>query len=148
MKIILRQDVENVGAIGDLVTVKSGFARNFLIPRSLAYIANAGTIKALETEKKHHSSKMDKLKARAEQIVSRLAELQLSIPMQVGAEGRLFGAVTPQMVAQELALRGFDVDKRGITFEEPIKSLGVFDVKVKLHPEVSGNVKIWVISAD
>ena len=89
---------------------------------------------------------MAKLKAEAELLASKLTEVQLSIGMKVGEEGRLFGTVTQQMVADELQLRGYDVDKRNVTIDEPIKSLGVFDVKVKLHPEVTTTVKVWVIS--
>ncbi|HYF02150.1 MAG TPA: 50S ribosomal protein L9, partial [Patescibacteria group bacterium] len=78
----------------------------------------------------------------------KLAELQISVAMKVGEEGRLFGTVTPQMIGQELEMRGFDIDRRAITIDEPIKTLGVFDVHVKLHPEVNAPLKVWVISAE
>ncbi len=148
MKIILRQNVDKLGSIGDLVTVKDGYARNYLIPRQMAYFATPGAEKRLEIERRQYDKKMMRAKEQAELTASRLAELQISIPMAVGEEGKLFGSVTPQMIAQELEVRGFTIDRRTITIEEPIKSLGVFDVKVKLHPEVSGNLKIWVISQD
>ncbi len=148
MKIILRQNVEKLGSIGELITVKDGFARNYLIPNQLAYLATPGAEKRLEIERRQYDKKMLRAKELAEVTASRLAELQISVPMAVGEEGKLFGSVTPQMIAQELEVRGFTIDRRSITIEEPIKSLGVFDVKVKLHPEVSGTLKVWVISQE
>ncbi|MBI2793110.1 MAG: 50S ribosomal protein L9 [Ignavibacteria bacterium] len=148
MKIILRQNVEKLGEIGDLVVVKPGYARNFLIPRQLAFVATEGAMRALETEKKQYASKMEKAKKQAEVQAVQLADLQISIPMQVGEEGRLFGSVTTQMIAQELELRGFNIDKRAIHIDEPIKTLGIFEVKVKLHPEILASLKVWVISQE
>jgi large subunit ribosomal protein L9 len=148
MKVILRQDVDNLGRIGDIVTVKDGYARNFLIPRSFAYLATPGAMKAIEVEKKRLAKKVAKEKAEAEVFAGKLNEVQVSIPMKVGEEGKLYGSVTPQMVAQELANKSFDIDRRTIIMDEPIRSLGVFDVKVKLHPEVFANIKVWVISED
>ncbi|MBS1561267.1 MAG: 50S ribosomal protein L9 [Bacteroidetes bacterium] len=148
MKIILRQNVDTLGTIGEIVNVKAGYARNYLIPREMAYVASDGAIRALETEKKQYEVKMSKAKAHADVVAGQLAELQISIPMQVGEEGRLFGSVTAPMIAQELELRGYHVDRRLIIIEEPIKTLGIFDVKVKLHPEVVATLKIWVIGQE
>lgn len=148
MKVILRQNVETLGEIGSIVNVKAGYARNYLIPRSLAYLASPAAIKALEVEKRQYESRMNKMKSGAEQVASQLGELQISIPMQVGEEGRLFGSVTAQMIAQELDLRGFSIDRRSILIEEPIKSLGIFDVRIKLHSEVVADMKIWVIAQE
>lgn len=148
MKVILRQDVPNLGNIGELVAVKDGYARNYLIPRSLAYFASPSAIKRLESERRQYDKKMSRLRDQAELTAARLAELQVSIPMQVGEEGKLFGSVTPQMIAQELEVRGFNIDRRTIIIDEPIKSLGVFDVKVKLHHDVTGTLKVWVISQE
>jgi large subunit ribosomal protein L9 len=148
MKIILRQDVENLGAIGEIVTVKAGYARNFLIPNQLAYLATPGAIRSLETEKKQYEGRMAKARQHAEVIAAQLAELQITIPMQVGEEGRLFGSVTAPMIAQELELRGFTVDRRNIMIDEQIKTLGIFDVKVKLHTDVIAPLKVWVIGQE
>lgn len=148
MKIILRQDVENLGNIGEIVTVKAGFARNYLIPNQLAYFATDGAIRALETEKKQYETRMAKVRQESEATAAQLAELQITISMPVGEEGRLFGSVTAPMIAQELELRGFRVDKRNITIDEPIKSLGIFDVKVKLMTDVVAPLKVWVIAQD
>ncbi|MBL7975941.1 MAG: 50S ribosomal protein L9 [Candidatus Kapabacteria bacterium] len=148
MKVILREDVANLGNIGDIVTVKDGYARNYLIPRSLAYFANPSALKRLETERRTYEKKQLRMREQAELTASKLSELQISIPMQVGEEGKLFGSVTPQMIAQELDVRGFNIDRRTIIIDEPIKSLGVFDVKVRLHHDVIGTLKVWVISQE
>lgn len=148
MEIILRKDVENLGSIGETVNVKNGYARNYLIPRNLAYIATEGARKRIELEKRQYAKQVAKEKEGAELLAEQLSELQISIPMKVGEEGKLYGSVTPQMIAQELSIRGYDIDRRSIVIDDPIKSLGVFDVKVKLHPEVTGTLKIWVISEE
>jgi large subunit ribosomal protein L9 len=148
MKIILRQNIDSLGTVGEIVNVKPGYARNYLIPNQLAYVASSGAIRALETEKVHYESKVAKLKVKAEATAAQIAELQISIPMQVGEEGRIFGSVTAQMIAQELELRGFHVDRRNITIEEPIKTLGIFEVAVKLTTDVSATLKVWVIGQE
>ena len=148
MKVILRHDVEKLGNMGEIVNVKDGYARNYLIPRELAYLATDKSMRAIEIERKRYDKKMAQEKVSAEALADQLSELQISIAMKVGEEGRLYGSVTPQMVAQELELRGYEIDRRNIIIEEPIKSLGVFDVKVKLHPEVTTTLKIWVISEE
>ena len=148
MKVILRQNVSNLGEIGEVVTVKSGYARNYLIPRQLAYVANDSAMRALETEKKQYAVQMEKAKQASEVVAGQLADLQISIPMQVGEEGRLFGSVTAQMIAQELELRGFTIDRRAISIDEPIKTLGIFEVKVKLHSEITAPLKVWVIAEE
>ncbi len=147
MKIILRTDVEHLGRMGEILTVKDGYARNYLIPRNYAYYATPGAIRGFESEKKRITAQMDKMKGAAELLAAKLAETQVSVGMKVGEEGRLFGTVTAQMIADELALLGHTVDRRNITIDEPIKALGLYDVKVKLHPEVMATVKVWVISA-
>lgn len=146
MKVILRQEVENLGKLGEIVNVKDGYARNYLIPRNYAYYATAGALKTFESEKKKYMAMAEKLRHSAEQLSSQLAEAQVSIAMKVGEEGRLFGTVTPQMIADNLAVQGFSVDRRAVQIDEPIKTLGVYDVKVKLHTDVTATVKVWVIS--
>lgn len=148
MKIILRQDLENIGKMGDLVNVKDGYARNFLIPRQFAYYASDSAIKRLEVEKKQFYKKYEQTKLAAEALAVKISELQVSVSMKVGEEGRLFGTVTPAAIAKELTIHGYEVDRRNITIDEAIKTLGVFTVKVKLHPEVTAPLKVWVISED
>ena len=147
MKVILRQNVENLGTVGEIVNVKDGYARNYLIPRALAYFASPKAIKMLDSEKKRYEAQMLHIREQAELMAARLAEVQLTISMQAGEEDRLFGSVTNQVIAQELEDRGFKLDRRTIILDEPIKALGTYDVKIKLHPEVSATIKVWVISA-
>lgn len=148
MKVILRKDLDNLGNMGEVVTVKSGYARNFLIPREFAYMASPGAVKALEVEKKQYAKKRLKEKGDAEILSTALSELQVSIVMKVGEEGKLYGSVTNQMVADELALKGYAIDKKHIIIDEPIRSLGVFSVKVKLFHDVIANLKVWVIGEE
>jgi large subunit ribosomal protein L9 len=147
MKIILRENVEHLGAVGETVSVRDGYARNFLIPRGLAYYASPKALRILEGEKKQYENRMAKFKTEAELLAARLANTQVSIAMQVGEEGRLFGSVTNQMIAQELTDKGFTIDRRLIVLDDPIKSIGEFEVKIKLHPEVHAPLKVWVTSA-
>ena len=148
MKVILRQDVPNLGDMGEMVDVKCGYARNYLIAKEMAFVATEKSMKAIEQERKRQEKRSEKEKSYAEEIVDKLQELQVTIPMKVGEEGRLYGSVTPQMIADELSARGFDIDRRNIVIEDAIKSLGVFDVKLKLHQEVSTTIKIWVIEEE
>jgi large subunit ribosomal protein L9 len=148
MKVILRQNVDNLGEIGEIVNVKAGYARNYLIPQSLAYVATEGAVRTLAGEKRQYEKRMEKARSQAEVVATQLADLQISIPMQVGEEGRLFGSVTGQMIAAELELRGFTVDRRNIIIDDPIKTLGIFDVKVKLMTDVVAPLKVWVISQE
>ncbi|MCS6999674.1 MAG: 50S ribosomal protein L9 [Bacteroidota bacterium] len=148
MKVILRENVPQLGSIGDVVEVRDGYARNYLIPRQLAYYASESALKRIEIERKHYERKQQRLREQAELTAAQLAELQISIPMRVGEEGKLFGSVTPQMIADELALRGFQIDRRSIIIEEPIKTLGIYEVKVRLFQDIVGTLKIWVISQE
>jgi large subunit ribosomal protein L9 len=145
MKVILRKNVNNLGTIGDVVNVKGGYARNFLFPRELAYIATETSLKRIEIEKRKTLSRLAQEKDIAEKLSVTLSEIQLSIPMKVSEEGHLYGSVTNQLVAEKLAELHYDVDKKNIILDEPIKTLGIFDVKIKLHPEVNTTIKVWVI---
>ncbi len=148
MKVVLRQDVPDLGSIGDVVNVKDGYARNYLIPRGLAYYASPKALKLIEQEKKRYEQRKQQEIANAQELAEQLSTLQITIPMKVGEGGRLFGSVTPQMIAKELELLGYVIDRRSIIIDEPIKSLGIFDVKIRLHPEVIAALKIWVISEE
>ncbi len=148
MRIILRQDIETLGNIGDIVNVKPGYARNYLIPNQMAYFATQGAINKIEQEKKQYQIKMSEVKADAEKLAEKFDELQVTIAMKVGEEGKLYGSVTTQMIAHELSIQGYQVDKRDISIPDQIKTLGVFQVKIKLHPEVQANLRVWVISEE
>ncbi len=145
MKVILRQNYEKLGEIGDIVVVKDGFARNFLIPRKIAYAAVKGNILALEEEKKILAKKKEQEMHAAEKVAVELEKVSVTIPVQVGEEDKIFGSVTTQMIADSLKEKGHEIDKRKIEIDEPIKSLGIYSVSVKLHPNVSAKVKVWVV---
>ncbi|MBZ0199293.1 MAG: 50S ribosomal protein L9 [Ignavibacteriaceae bacterium] len=145
MKVILRQNFEALGQIGDVADVKSGYARNFLIPRKIAYAALKGNIRALEEEKKALNKKMEQEVHAAESMSTELEKVSVTIPVQVGEEDKIFGTVTTQMIADSLKEKGYDIDKRKIEIEEPIKALGIYGIDIKLHPSVSAKIKVWVV---
>ena len=145
MKVILRQNFEPLGQIGDVVEVKSGYAQNFLIPRKIAYIALAGNMRALEEEKKNAAKKIQQELHAAETLASELEKVSVTIPVQVGEEDKIFGSVTTQMIADSLKEKGYDIDKRKIEIEEPIKSLGIYGINIKLHHNVNAKIKVWVV---
>jgi large subunit ribosomal protein L9 len=145
MKVILRQTYQNLGEVGDLIEVKPGFARNFLIPKKIAYVALKGNIRALEEEKKTSAKKSEREVHEAESLAAELEKVSVSIPVQVGEEDKIFGTVTTQMIADALKEKGFDVDKRKIDIEEQIKSLGIYQVNIKLHQAVTAKIKVWVV---
>lgn len=145
MKVILRQNYENLGQVGEVVDVKDGYARNFLIPRKIAYAALEGNIRALEEEKKSLDKKKQVELQAAEKLAEELEKVSVTIPVQVGEEDKIFGTVTTQMIADALKEKDYEVDKRKIEIDEPIKSLGIYDVNIKLHPDVSTKVKVWVV---
>lgn len=145
MKVILRKDFEALGKIGDVIDVKDGYARNFLIPRKIAYTALGGNLKALEDEKKSIERQSEKELQSAEKISAELEKVSVTIPVQVGEEDKIFGSVTTQMIADTLVEKGFEIDKRKIDIGEPIKTLGIYNVNVKLHPSVTAGIKVWVV---
>jgi len=145
MKVILRQDYETLGKIGDLVDVKDGFAINFLLPRKIAYSALKGNLAALEEEKKSVAKKSKQELKTAENLASELEKVSVTIPVQVGEEDKIFGTVTTQMIADSLKEKGHEIDKRKIEITEPIKSLGIYEVNIKLHSSVEGKIKVWVV---
>jgi large subunit ribosomal protein L9 len=146
MKVILRKNHASLGNMGDLVDVRPGYARNFLIPTDLAYVATESAVRALEEEKKQEGRRHDKAQGIAEKRAVELGKLSITIPMQVGEEEKLFGAVTSAMIAEALKAHGADVDRRSILLEEPIKALGIYEVPVKLHTNVTATIKVWVVS--
>jgi len=145
MEIILRQDYQGLGKTGDVVTVKDGYARNYLIPKGIAYVATKENKKRLENELKVKTWRVEKEKLAAEELAKKLANVSCTIPVQVGEEDKLFGSVTSQNIAEALAAQGIEVDRRKIQLNEPIKSLGIYSVPIKLHPEVEATVKVWVV---
>ncbi len=145
MKVILRQNIETLGVVGDVINVHDGYALNYLIPRKYAYKATPGNIRSLEEEKKQIEKIRQKEIAAAQKIASEMDKVSITIPVQVGEEDKIFGTVTSQMIADSLKEKGFEVDKRKIDLEEPIKALGIYDVSIKLHSAVTSKVKVWVV---
>lgn len=145
MKVILRQPIESLGEIGDIVEVKDGYALNYLIPRKYAYLATKGNIQAMEKEKMIFAKKKEQEVRSAERLASELDNVSITLPFQVGEEDKIFGTVTTQMIADALKEKNYDIDKRKIEIPEQIKSLGIYSVDVKLHPNVTGKIKVWVV---
>ena len=147
MKIILRQSVETLEQVGEIISVKEGYALNYLLPRGIAYAATQGKIRLFEEEKKQLVIKQNKELKSAEKIAAELEkpENSVTIPMQVGEDDRLFGSVTKDMIAEKLAEKGFSIEKRQIEIDDPIKVLGIYTVNVKLVQHVNAKVKVWVV---
>ncbi len=144
MKLILREDVENLGKGGELVEVKPGYGRNYLLPRGLAVLANPKNVRELEHQKSVASAKAAKLKASAQAVAKRLSDTPVTLKRKVGEQDKLYGSVTALDVAEALAARGLEIDRRSIDLAEPIKTVGEFEVPVKLHSEVVGKAKVKV----
>ncbi|PIW89536.1 MAG: 50S ribosomal protein L9, partial [Nitrospirae bacterium CG_4_8_14_3_um_filter_44_28] len=134
MKVILKEDVKNLGKMGDMVNVAEGHARNFLIPQKLAVEAITKNIKALELQKKVIQKKANKEKNSAQALSEKIAALNLTIKAKAGEEEKLFGSITSMDIAAELKNEGIDIDKKKISIDEPIKRLGAYTVGVKVHP--------------
>lgn len=145
MKVILRKDFGTLGKVGDIINVKDGYALNYLIPNKFAYAASKGNVSALEEERKSLEVKASQEVASAETLAVELEKVSVTIPVQVGEEDKLFGSVTSQMISDVLKEKGFDIDKRKIELDDQIKALGIYEVKVKIHPAVSTNIKVWVV---
>ncbi|UCE19736.1 MAG: 50S ribosomal protein L9 [Gemmatimonadota bacterium] len=145
MKIILREDVPPLGAKGDTVDVAAGYARNFLIPRNLAFAATPSYLKIYDEEQKQKNVRANKEKRLAQKMAHDLEKISCTATVAVGEEDRIFGSVTAQNIADSLKEQGFDIDKRKIVLEEPLKALGVYTVPIKLHPDVEATVKVWVV---
>jgi large subunit ribosomal protein L9 len=148
MKVILREDVDHVGKMGDLVTVKDGYARNYLLPRDMAAPATERNVRALEHQKRLIETKRKKERAAAEELVKRLASIPLTFPMQAGEDDKLFGSVTSKDIADALAAKDFAVDRRKIVLEKPIKALGTFTIPIKFSSEITGQVSVSVVKQE
>jgi large subunit ribosomal protein L9 len=144
MKLILREDVEHLGKGGELVEVKPGYGRNYLLPRGLAVAANPKNVRELDHQRKIAEAKATKLKASAEAVSKRLADTPVTLKRKVGEQDKLYGSVTALDIVEALAARGLNLDRRTIDLTEPLKTVGDFEVPVKLHREVIGKAKVKV----
>jgi large subunit ribosomal protein L9 len=145
MEVILRQAVDNLGHTGDIVKVSAGYARNFLLPRGLAYEATTGNKKRLEQERNRLEAAENERKGKASEIATKIEQVSLTFSARVGEEGKLFGSVGAADIAAELEKQGLHVEKRQVDLHEPIKALGVYRVPIRLHADVKPEVRVWVI---
>ncbi len=145
MKVILIGDVKDIGVMGDILDVKDGFARNFLFPKNLARLAVGSNLKIIEDIKKKKVLAALREKKEAEEMKTKITSLSCTIAVEAGEDDRLFGSVTSQDISRAFELEGLSVEKQQVILEEPIKKLGVYHVPVKLHPEVTAEIKVWVV---
>ncbi|WP_173081194.1 50S ribosomal protein L9 [Fundidesulfovibrio magnetotacticus] len=144
MKLILRADMENLGKLGEVVTVKPGYGRNFLIPQGLAMLASPSNLKVFETERRKLQAKMDTLRSDAETLAAKVAAATVAIEVRVGDGDKLYGSVTSSMIADGLEAQGIVIDRKKIVLEDAIRTLGVHEVPVKLHAGVIGTIRVMV----
>jgi len=145
VRVLLREDLDNLGHRGDVVKVAPGYARNFLLPKRLAMQVTPGNLKLIEQERKALQAKGEREKHSAADLARRIGGVSCTIAKKVGDNDVLFGSVTSLEIGQALAKEGIEVDRRRILLEDPIKSLGVFTVPIKIHPEVTAELKVWVV---
>ena len=145
MKLILREDVENLGKIGELVEVAGGYGRNYLLPRGLAVKASTKNLKEQEHQKKFIQARMDRQKKDAREKAGSLDSVSCTIARKTGEDEKLYGSVTSRDIEEALREEGVSIDRKLILLEEPLKKLGVYTVPVKLHTDVTGSIKVWVV---
>ena len=147
MKVILQENVANLGKVGEIVKVKDGYGRNYLVPNQLAVVADERNVARMEHQRRTADARAQKLLGEAKTLAEKLSQTAVTIRRQAGEENKIFGSVTNRDIAEALAAEGFAIDKKQIVVDESIiKNLGVFNVAVKLAPEVSADVKVYVIA--
>ena len=147
MKVILREEIKGLGKMGDIVNVADGYGRNYLIPSKKAVETTTENVRMVEREKKKADEVLKQTLHEAEGLSKRVAEISLTIPRQVGEGEKMFGSVTSADIAEALIAENINIDKKQIHLEKPIKELGLFHVPVRLHPEVTAELKVWVVKA-
>lgn len=145
MDVILRHAVENLGKPGDVVKVKNGYARNYLLPHNLAYEATPGNLKRIQQERDRLEAAENQRRGTAQELATKLEQVSLTFAARVGEEGKLFGSVTAADIAQQLEQQGHHIEKRQVDLHEPIKALGVYRVPIRLHADVKPEIRVWVI---
>ena len=146
MKLILRADVENLGSLGDVVNVKPGYGRNYLLPFGLAMVATEANLKQFETERKKLQALMDAQRAEARSLAEKIEALEVVIPMHVGENKKLYGSVTSTIIGDALAALGVEIDRRRILMDAPIRTLGEHPVRIRLHASIIANLPVKVVS--
>ena len=147
MKILLREDVDKLGKRGEVLTVSDGYARNYLIPKRLAMLHTPTAAKELAQDHKRVAAQETKKLVDIKALAEKMATTSVTIEAKVNEEGHLYGSITPGMIAEAFAKQGFTVDPKAIELEQPIKEVGVFAVKINLHPDVQPVSKIWIVQA-
>jgi len=144
MEVILIQDVEKLGRTGQVVKVKNGYARNFLVPQKLAYLATPVNLKRIEQQEKKRKLQYEQEKKTAGELAEKLQKASCTVNVEVNDLDKLYGAVTEAEIVKALEVDGFTVDKKNIIIENPIEELGIFEIGIKLHPEVTAKIRLWV----
>ncbi len=145
MKVILLTDIPKLGKSGDTVEVKDGYARNFLIPKKLALSATPLNVKLIQQKREQELKKEKAEKEKMNKLAEQISKFSCTISARAGEEDKLFGEITNKNIAESLAAEGLEIDKKKIEIEQPIRKLGVYNVKVKLHPEVIADLRVWVV---
>jgi large subunit ribosomal protein L9 len=145
MQVILLEDVPALGKVGDTVKVSEGYGRNYLIPQKKAILATEKGINILEHQRREVQQRMGKVKKDVEKVAEQIEKLSCTLAKTVGESGKLFGSVTSMEIESFLKENGIDVDRKKIQLEEPIKNLGMFTIPIKLHPELTAHLKVWVV---
>jgi len=145
MQVILLEDIPSLGKAGDLVKVSDGYGRNFLIPQKKAILATEKGLKMLEHQKRQVQHRMGKMKKNLDKVAQQIQTLSCTFVKSVGESGKLFGSVTSMEIETYLKENGIEVDRKKIVLDEPIKSIGMFTVPIKLHPEIVAQLKVWVV---
>jgi large subunit ribosomal protein L9 len=147
MKLVLKADVENLGSAGDVVEVKDGYGRNYLIPQGMALVATKGAVKAADEEHRQASKKREASVNASKELAAKLSNVSLTVSVTAGEDGKIFGTVTTQQIADVLKDKGFDIDRRNITIED-VKALGEYVATVKVHGDIKAEVKVWVVKSE
>jgi len=148
MQVILKQRLEHLGQAGEVVSVRNGYARNYLIPQGFAYEATAANLKRIERERAKSAIRADEELNAARVRAGKIEGTSVTFKARAGEEGKLFGSITTSDIAEMLAQQGIDIDRRQIVLEEPIKALGVHTVPVRLHADVRPEIKVWVVKEE
>lgn len=145
MKLILTETIDTLGEAGEVITVTDGYGRNYLLPQRKAIQATAGNLRMLQGRLKQQETKNTKTQQDAANLAKQLESVSCTAVVQVGEDDRMFGSVTAQTIGELLQEKGFEIDRRRILLEEPIKALGIYAIPIRLHPKVEANVKLWVV---
>ena len=141
----MKKDIEKLGKAGEVISVSRGYARNFLLPKRLALLATGTNLKIVEQERKKLVLRQEKEKKEAQDLAQRISSSSCTITVRTGQDGKLYGSVTNQDIAQAYKLEGINIDKRKIELPQPIREVGVFKINVRLHPEITAQAKVWVV---